>query len=591
MDYLGINIHKEDPAYVNEFSKSLFSGFYLREGETIPEALARASVAFSAGDNDLAQRIYDAAYKGWFMFASPILSNAPLPGEKVRGMPISCFLQYIGDSIKSQVAATSEMAHLSVLGGGDGLHNGIRATSDKAPGPIPYMKTLDATIGYYQQGRTRRGACAYYMDVDHPSIIEHIKFRIPGGDSSRKATNVKQFHTGVNVSQAFINAIEEDMPWELICPHTKEVKEVVKARDIWETILETRALTGEPYIFKIDTANEAMPQSQKDKGLRINGSNICIEITLPTSEERTAVCCLSSLNVELYDEWKDTSLVADLTEYLDNVLSYFISHAPPELSKAIFSASQERAIGIGTMGWHYYLQRKGIAWETGGVHSAVQHSHKIYSDIKEKAKVASYFLGSERGEAPDMVGTGLRNSNLLAIAPNSNNAVLLQTSPSIEPISSNAYSHTTRAGTFLVKNKYLAKFLEAHAEFKEEGWLRDQWDSIIKEEGSVQHLSYLTDMERALFKTAKEIDQHWIIELAENRQKYICQSQSLNLFFVSGCDRGYMNSVHMKALRSPSIKSLYYCRMSKESGADIVREVERKALKDWNTEECVSCSG
>lgn len=611
------------PHYINDFSNALLDGFYLKEGETFNDALARASEAFCYGDYELAQRIYEAAYKGWFMFASPVLSNAPKgkwnyagnvfgdktewnqkwrwDGEKTSAMPISCFALEVPDSIKGQMEANVELAALSVAGGGVGLHNSIRATTDKAPGPIPYMKTMDAIIGYYKQGKTRRGACAYYMDVSHPDIMEHIKFRIPsGGDSARKADNRVQFHHAVNITDEFIDAVFNDLDFNLVCPHTKEVKEVVKARDIWEEILEARALQGEPYLFKISHANRALPETQKKKGLKIKGSNICIEVSLPTDESRTFVCCLSSLNLAKFDEWKDTTLVADLTRFLDNVLQYFIDNAGEELKKAVYSAKMERAIGIGTLSWHYYLQSKSIPMEGGGFGSAIHETHKIYKKIKEQALEESRKLAVERGEPEDMIGSGLRNSALMAIAPNSNNAIILGESPSIEPISGNAYSHSTRAGTFLVKNPHLEKRLRVYAnelgvaEDKADAWVDDQWKIILKENGSVQGLGYMSDHDKLVFKTGPEIDQHWIIEQSDARAQYVCQSQSLNTFYPAGCDRAYFNSVHLKFLKAPYSKSMYYARMERGINADVAKEIERKAIQDWTPEageECLACSG
>lgn len=618
-----INKFTSQPNYINDFSNALLDGFYLKKGETFNDALARTAEAFCYGDYELAQRIYEAAHKGWFMFASPVLSNAPKgkwvaredglfdiaewndkylwDGEKTSAMPISCFALEVPDSIKGQMDANVELAALSVAGGGVGLHNSIRATTDKAPGPIPYMKTMDAIIGYYKQGKTRRGACAYYMDVNHPDIIEHIKFRIPsGGDSARKADNRVQFHHAVNITDDFIEAVFNDLDFDLVCPHTKEVKEAVKARAIWEEILEARALQGEPYLFKIDQANRTLPQTQKDKGLKIKGSNICIEVSLPTDESRTFVCCLSSLNLAKFDEWKDSSLVADLTRFLDNVLQYFIDNAGPELEKAVYSAAMERAIGIGTLSWHYYLQSKGIPMEGGGFGSAIQETHKIYKKIKDQAVAESRKLAVERGEPSDMVGSGMRNSALMAIAPNSNNAIILGESPSIEPVSGNAYSHSTRAGTFLVKNPHLENKLKEYAvklgiaEDKVEGWLEDQWKFIQKDNGSVQGLEYLDEHDKLVFKTGPEIDQHWIIEQSDARAQYICQSQSLNTFYPAGCDRAYFNSVHLKFLKAPYSKSMYYARMERGINADVAKEIERKAIQDWKPEvgeECAACSG
>lgn len=608
-----------NPDYINDFSMALLDGFYLLEGETFDDAIARAAEAFCFGDYELGQRIYEAAWNGWFMFASPILSNAPkgswpvdmtnawkedgvisngFVGKHTKAMPISCFAMYVPDTIDGQMDANKELAALSVAGGGVGLHNGIRATSNKAPGPIPYMKTMDGLIGYYQQSKNRRGACAYYMDVDHPDIIEHIRFRVPsGGDSARKSDNRTQFHSAVNITDEFIQAVLADSDFDLKCPHTGEVRETVKARMIWEEILETRALTGEPYLFKIDTANKVLPKAQKKLGLKIKGSNICSEITLPSSKDRTFVCCLSSLNLEKYDEWADTTLVADLVRYLDNVIQYFIEQSPDALSKAAYSAQSERAIGIGTMGWHYYLQSKGIPFEGGGFGSAIQETHRIFSSIKEQAVAESEKLAEERGEAPDMIGTGRRNSHLMAIAPNANNSVIVGTSASIEPVSGNTYAHSTRAGTFVVKNPYLNRLLESYAESENEdadsrdAWIEEQWRDIIAHDGSVQHLEYLSVQEKEVFKTAFEIDQHWVIEQADARQQYVCQSQSLNIFFPAGVDRTYFNSVHLKAMTAEYVKGLYYSRMKRGVNADVVKEIERKVIEDWAGEDCVACSG
>jgi ribonucleoside-diphosphate reductase alpha chain len=494
--------------------------------------------------------------------------------------------------------AMVEIAALSVAGGGVGIHNQIRATSNKAPGPIPYMKVVDGLIGYWKQSKNRRGACAWYMDVSHPDIVEHVRFRLPGGgDSARRADNRTQFHCAVNITDDFIDAVEADSGWDLVCPHSGEVRETLRARSLWEEILEARALTGEPYLLKIDTANRDLPEAQRALGLTVNGSNLCSEITLPTNSERTFVCCLSSLNLEKYDEWKDTTLVGDLTRFLDNVIQFFIENAGRGLEKAVFSARMERALGIGAMGWHYYLQSNGIPIEGGGVGSAIQQTHIMFKNIKAQAVEASEKLAQERGEAPDMHGTGLRNSHLLAIAPNSNNSIILGTSPAIEPVTGNAYTQTTRAGAFLVKNPYFDALLKSKAaelsiaEDRVDSWIEEQWSSVVKASGSVQHLSFLTDQERELFKTAFEIDQHWLIECADARQQYICQAQSLNLFFPAGVSRAYYNSVHMRFLRAPHLKTVYYSRMERGVNADVVQQIERKSLQDWSGDNCVACEG
>ncbi|AUR86242.1 ribonucleotide reductase barrel domain [Vibrio phage 1.084.O._10N.261.49.F5] len=601
--HLGINVDKKDPEYINDFSKALLDGFYVRSGETVPEALARAATAFCYGDYELAQRIYDYAYKGWFMFASPILSNAPKgswvkkktssdwkthkwEGESNNSMPISCFALYIDDTLKGQFEANTELSALSVAGGGVGLHNGIRASSDKASGVIPYAKTMDALIGYYKQGKVRRGACAMYMDVNHPDIIEHIKFRIPtGGDSARKADNRKQYHNAVNITQDFIDKVNKDQMFDLVCPHSGEVRDTVRARDLWETILETRVLTGEPYLFKIDTANTTLPLEQKSKGLEIKGSNICIEICLPTNKDRSFVCCLSSTNIAKYHEWKHTGMVKDLVRFLDNVLEYYIENAPDELFRSVYSAKMERAIGIGAMGLHTLYQQEGLPFDSK---LAAQLNKEIFENLKSSALEGTLELGKERGEPSDMVGSGKRNSNLLAVAPNSNNSIILGVSASIEPINTNAYSHSTRAGTFLVKNKNLEKVLRKHN--NEDVWIENIFASINKQKGSVQHLDFLTQEEKNLFKTAVEIDQNVLVDQADDRAKEICQSQSLNLFFPKGVDEGYMNRVHLNAMNKKYLKSLYYCRMNREVSSDTVKDIQRNALKDFESDsECTAC--
>jgi ribonucleotide reductase alpha subunit len=970
-NYLGIEIHRKNPDYVSDFSKTLLDGFYTREGESIPQALARPATAFCFGDYALAQRIYTYAYEGFFMYASPVLSNAPagewkadpekdganywykhsfIPHEKLKGLPISCFAFVLPDNLDGQVQTIQELAALSTSGGGTGAHNMIRATSKKAPGPIPYNKVLDSTIGYFRQGGVRRGALAVYMDVDHPDIAEHIRFRVPGGDSKRRSDNRTQFHNAVNLTDTFIAAVLAGGDYDLVCPHSHKVHDTISARGVWEDILDTRALTGEPYMMKIDLANRRMPEVQKRAGLRVRGSNLCLaastrvatkehglieivklaesgetfhilngdkewapatafksgrkkllrmilkngqfaelsedhvveerqvfgeksrdhryaetpagqmlgkrvvpflgtgdwegsepftetmatflglvqgdgtfvrykkpsedapeqaiesihikapsepeftdflksnakilgyeytedssgviripykyvkdvfeslgfctktlpyrvapteafrlspklmraflrgvfsangcampahtrialtttcqglaedlqqmlialglnayitegagqtidwsngtytslpnfivaigsawgynkfqeeigfihkhktcvpvvedsrtvnsvrsteveslvdigehdvydftenkthwgwlngmklhncsEITLPTNDERSFVCCLSSLNLERYDEWKDTTIVQDIIRFLDNVLEFFLLNAPDVLKKAKYSAERERALGLGTLGWHSLLQKKGIPFEGGGFGSSVQLTHEVYSLISSRAKAESQQLALERGEAPDMVGTGMRNSRLMAVAPNSNSADIANTSPSIEPWYRNVFVKDTRAGSFVVKNKYLEELLESLGLNT-----KPVWDSIRDNAGSVAHLSQLTERQKAVFKTALEIDQHWVIELADHRGQYVDQAQSLNTFFPAGASRAYVNSVHLKFLRSDNVVTLYYYRTEKTTSVDMVKSIERKALADWSPAEgaeCVACQG
>src|SRR5210317_1825916 len=438
--HLGIKIDLSKDEVLSDQALKLLVDYYCREDEASPQhAFARAAVAYSYGDLELAQRIYNAVSNGWFMYASPVLSNAPLSKEKVKALPISCFLTYVPDSLEGLIDHSAELRWLSVKGGGVGGHwSDIRAVSDKAPGPMPFLHTVDADMTAYRQGRTRKGSYAAYMNIDHPDIVEFINMRIPTGDVNRKNLNL---HHAVNVSDAFMRAVERGEMWDLRDPNDETVRETMPARTLWQQILEVRYRTGEPYLNFIDTANRALPHTMKAKGLKIHGSNLCNEIHLPTSEDRTAVCCLSSLNLEKFDEWKDTTLVRDLIRFLDNVLQFFIDNAGDEISRARYSASQERSLGLGAMGWHSLLHQKRIPFDSW---EARELNHKVFKHIKQEAVKESNTMGLERGEAPDMQGTGRRNAHLLAIAPNANSSITCGTSPSIEPSKANAYTHRTR---------------------------------------------------------------------------------------------------------------------------------------------------
>jgi len=590
IQYLGIKIDAKRDENLSDQAIKLLQDYYMRDGDKTPQrTFARASVCFSDGDLELAQRIYDYVSKGWFMFSSPILSNATQDGEKVKGLPISCFLSYVPDTVEGLVGHQAELAWLSIKGGGVGGHwDDVRAVSDKAPGPIPFMKVVDAEMTAYKQGKTRKGSYAAYLDVSHPDILEFLNIRVPtGGDVNRKCFNI---NNAVNVSDEFMAKVKAGEIWELRCPSSNEVLDTIPARELWQRILETRFQTGEPYINFIDRANAALPKPLKDRGLKINGSNLCNEIHLPTNEDRTAVCCLSSLNLDKFDEWEDSNVVQDLITMLDNVLEYFITHAPDDISKARYSAERERSLGLGAMGFHSYLQRKNIPFESA---SATGINHRLFSHIKEKAVEQTEVLADQRGEYLDGEGSGFRNSHLLAIAPNANSGIILGCSPSIEPFKSNAFTHRTRAGSHLVTNANLATVLEEYRLTlgKDEAWLDKQWKSIINEEGSVQHLTYLTDWEKDVYKTAFELDQHWIVQHGGDRQEYICQGQSLNLFFPAGTQKAYVNSVHLKAFDS-GCKGLYYLRTSSTSTAEKVgTQVSRIKLQDGDPEECLSCQG
>ena len=568
---------------MSEQARTLLKDYYCMEGEDPQDAFARAATAFCKHDFELAQRIYDYASKGWFMFSSPILSNAPKEGEKIRGLPISCFLTYVPDTLHGLIDHSSELRWLSVKGGGVGGHwSDIRSTSDVAPSPIPFLKTVDADMTAYRQGTTRKGSYAAYMDVSHPDIIEFMNIRVPtGGDPDRKAFNI---HNAVNITDAFIDAVMSDAEWDLVDPNDQTVRESTPARGLWQRLLETRFRTGEPYLNFIDEANRKLPPAMLDKGLKIHGSNLCNEIHLPTSEDRTAVCCLSSVNLEHYDEWKDTTMVADLITMLDNVISFFCFHAPKELRKAVYSATQERALGLGAMGFHTYLQRKEVPWESPMANTL---NENMFAHIKAQAINQTVYLAAERGSCPDI--EGVRNSHLLAIAPNANSSILAGCSPSIEPWKSNAYTHRTRVGSHLVKNPYLDKVIKAHNPDIE--WVEAQWKSIILSEGSVQHLKWLSDWHKDVYKTAFELDQRWVVDHAAARQPFICQGQSVNLFFPAGTDKAYVNEVHLRAFNK-KLKGLYYLRTSAGAKADNVSiKATRVALKDYEDDECLSCQG
>jgi ribonucleoside-diphosphate reductase alpha chain len=572
-----IKIDKSMDNLLAEYAVGMLKDFYLSDNEDSPqEAFGRASVAWSTykgkTDYELAQRLYDYVSNKWFMFASPVLSNAPNGHGKGKGMPISCFLTYVPDTLEGLIGHSSELRWLSVYGGGVGGHwSDVRTVSDIAPGPIPFLHTVDADMIAYRQGKTRKGSYAAYMDVSHPDIIEFLNLRIPTGDVQRKALNL---HNALNITDEFMEAVKNGEQFDLRDPKDGAVKDSVDARKLWERILETRFRTGEPYLNFIDTANKHLPENLKKLGLKIHGSNLCNEIHLPTSADRTAVCCLSSLNLEYYDEWKDTTIIQDLVRMLDNVLEYFIENAPDTITRAKYSAERERSIGLGAMGFHSLLQKHGVAWES---EAAREINRVVFDKIKTDAVEETERLAEERGEYPDGVGTGKRNAHLLAIAPNASSGVILSTSPSIEPLKANAYTHRTRAGSFLVKNKYLKSLLQEKEQDNE-----SNWTSIITNKGSVQHLPFLTEGEKAIFKTADELDQMWVVQHASERQEFICQGQSVNLFFPAGAEKSYVSKVHYSAW-AKGLKGLYYLRTEAKSRAETVSEkIERVALQEDN---------
>ena len=575
---------------LTDFGKTTLKDRYLLPEEDSPQdGFLRAAKAFSDND-EMAERIYSYASKLWFMYSTPVLSNA---GSK-RGMPISCFLNYVGDSREGLTGHYTENAWLASVGGGIGGYWGhvrsdgtMTSGGSQSSGSIPFLHVVDSEILAFSQGKTRRGSYAAYMDISHPEIIEFIEMRKPsGGDVHRKCLNL---HHGVNISNEFMqlidNCIKEptyDDSWNLIDPHTKKVVRTVSARELWQKILETRVATGEPYVSFIDTINDALPETQKKLGLEVHHSNLCTEITLPTSDNRTAVCCLSSVNLEKYDEWKnDTLFIPDLIRFLDNVLQYFIDYAPEELFRARFSANNERSLGLGAMGFHAYLQSKGIPFESVLAKSL---NLKIFKKIKEQAVEESKRLAIKRGEAPDMEGTGMRNAHLLAIAPNASSSIICgTTSPSVEPYRANAYVQKTMSGSFLVKNKYLEKLLE------KKGINNDTtWTSILANRGSVLHIKELSDYEKDTFKTAIEINQQWVIEHAADRQQYICQGQSINVFVPADVNVKELHDIHMLAWKR-KLKTLYYCRSEAIKRAELVsKKIERTIIPEAD---CLSCEG
>ncbi len=588
--HLGVRIDYNRDEVMTEQAVKLLKDYYCRDDEKSPqEAFARAAVAYCYGDKELAQRIYDGASKGWFMFSSPVLSNAPLAGEKVKALPISCFLTYVPDTLEGLIDHSAELRWLSVKGGGVGGHwSDVRSVSDVAPGPMPFLHTVDSDMTAYRQGKTRKGSYASYMDISHPDIVEFLNMRIPTGDVNRKCLNL---HHAVNLTDEFMEAVRDNADWDLKDPNKSEVRETTKARKLWELILETRYRTGEPYLNFIDTANRALPQAQKDLGLKINGSNLCNEIHLATNEDRSAVCCLSSLNLERYDEWKDSTIVADLIRFLDNVLQFFIDHAGDEISRARYSAMQERSLGLGAMGYHSYLQKHRVAFES---EYAGELNKVIFKDIQDKAIAESINIASEKGEAPDMAGTGRRNAHLLAIAPNANSSLIGGTSPSIEPWKANAFTSRTRAGSHLTKNKYLEQELEQAGKNNSE-----IWSSIITNGGSVMHLDFLSDHIKSVFKTAIEMDQDIIVKQGGDRQEYLCQGQSLNIFFPAGATKAYLHKVHFNAWKYGT-KGLYYLRTETSNKAEnVASKVARDRLAEFSDtaadeesqSDCVSCQG
>ena len=595
-EYMGIQIDESRDELFDKLGLQRLKESYMREDETTPqERFAFVSKSFSSNPEH-AQRLYEYSSKHWLSYSTPILSY----GRSKRGMPISCFLNYIEDTAEGLVQNFSETAWLSMLGGGVGIGFGIRAADDKSTGVMPHLKTYDASSLAYRQGKTRRGSYAAYLDISHPDIMMFLEMRKPTGDQNMRALNL---HHGINISDRFMEVIERCMQdptaddgWNLLDPHSGAIRETVSAKALWQKILELRMETGEPYIHFIDTSNRLMPEFQKELGLKIHQSNLCSEIILPTNEERTAVCCLSSVNLENYDAWsKDQLFLKDMAEMLDNVLQYFIDNAPDSVSRAKYSAMRERSIGIGALGFHAYLQKKGIAWESAVAKGA---NMRMFRLIRSKLDEANIQLGKERGESPDAKGTGKRFSHVMAIAPNASSSIIMgNTSPSIEPFRANAYRQDTISGSFLNKNKYLDALIKGKIEKNKKLDYDEIWSSIIANDGSVQHLDCLEESEKYIYKTSMEIDQRWLIEHAADRQVFIDQAQSLNLFFRPDVNIKYLHAIHYLAWKQ-GLKTLYYCRSEKLGKADKVsKRIERQVINELdmnalvNDEECIACEG
>jgi ribonucleoside-diphosphate reductase alpha chain len=569
---------------------------YMREDEISPqERFAYVSKHFGSS-SEHSQRLYEYSSRHWLSYSTPILSF----GRSKRGLPISCFLPYLDDSAEGLVDCLAEVNWLSMLGGGVGIGIGIRSADDKSVGVMPHLRTYDASSLAYRQGRTRRGSYAAYLDVSHPDILIFLEMRKPTGDQNMRCQNL---HHGINITDDFMRLIEKcmlepdaDDTWELKDPHSGEVRDTIPAREMWQRILEIRMQTGEPYLHFIDTSNRMMPEFQKKLGLSIKQSNLCSEIILPTDKKRTAVCCLSSLNLEYFDEWKNDSLfLADIAEMLDNVLQYFIDNAPSAVKRAIYSASRERSIGVGALGFHAYLQKNNLPWESA---MATGANIKMFKHIKEGLDAANLKLGKERGEAPDCVGTGRRFAHVMAVAPNASSSILMgNTSPSVEPFRANAYRQDTLSGSHLNKNKHLDKIIKEKCDADTKFDYNEIWSSIIANDGSIQHLDFLDEWQKDVYKTSMEIDQRWIVDHAANRQSYIDQAQSINLFFRPDVNVKYLHAVHYQAWKQ-GLKTLYYCRSEKLAKADkVAKKIERQVieeidLKQLASEEvCLACEG
>ncbi len=599
-----IKIDRSKDVKLTDFGKATLKDRYLGHNESYQDLFARVASTYS-DDNLHAQRIYNYISNLWFMPATPVLSN----GGTRRGLPISCFLNEASDSLGGILNLWSENVWLAAKGGGIGSYWGnLRSIGEKigkvgkTSGIIPFIKVMDSLTMAISQGSLRRGSAACYLPIDHPEIEEFIEMRRPtGGDPNRKALNL---HHGVLVSDAFMRAVELDEQWALKSPADGTIQQTISARNLWIRLLTARIETGEPYIIFIDTVNRQIPQHHKLANLFVKTSNLCSEITLPTGidkdgKDRTAVCCLSSLNLEMYDEWKDDqNIIPDVMRFLDNVLTDFIERAPEQFKDAKYSAERERSVGLGVMGLHSYLQKNRIPLESV---MAKAWNKKIFKYIHEQVNKASKDLAEERGACPDAAEYGYqeRFSNKTAIAPTASISIICGgASPGVEPVAANSYTHKTLSGSFNVRNKYLEEILESYDKNNEE-----IWSTITTNQGSVSHLDFLTDLEKDVFKTAFELNQNWIVELSADRTPFISQAQSVNLFLPADVHKRDLHKIHFDAWKK-GLKSLYYCRSKSIQRAENINDAkltdilanvyknkatETKETKENDYEECLSC--
>ncbi len=590
-----IKIDRSKDEKLTDFGRATLSDRYLGQNESFQDLFARVASIYS--DNNLhAQRIYNYISDLWFMPATPILSN----GGTERGLPISCFLNEAGDSLDGILDLWNENVWLAAKGGGIGSYWGnLRSIGEKigrvgkTSGIIPFIKVMDSLTMAISQGSLRRGSAACYLPIDHPEIEEFIEMRRPtGGDPNRRSLNL---HHGVLVSDAFMRAVETNSEWALKSPKDGIVQSTVSARNLWIRLLTARIETGEPYIIFVDTVNRLIPQHHKLAGLSVKTSNLCSEITLPTGidkdgNDRTAVCCLSSLNLEKYDEWQGhPEFIEDVMRFLDNVLTDFISRAPDSFKNAKYSAMRERSVGLGVMGFHSFLQKNSVPLES--VMSKVWNN-KIFKNIQTQVDNASKKLAEERGPCPDADEYGFKErfSNKTAIAPTASISIICGgASPGVEPIAANSYTHKTLSGSYNVRNKYLQKILEKHGKNNDE-----TWSTITTNQGSISHLDFLTKNEKDVFKTAFELDQKWIIELGADRTPYVSQAQSINIFLPADVHKKELHQIHLQAWKK-GLKSLYYCRSKSIQRAENINNglsanvIKNESKSDSDYEECLSC--